>query len=227
MAKTMRKSKVKIRVFVEGDTEENYFKGLSRDLNLEIAIHPINMNGGGYKTFFKKVSGTTSLGCLAIFIIIDLDKMNNNNNTEIANFEKLLKYCRMKNKSKDNEIPHFLIGTYDDFEYFSCLHSTQYRGGNTDIFIVNNFKFRSVKDFKANKDIFKFLNSNGKSKETALNALRGRGVYLKNTIPNVKKIGMDIKIDRNTNIIENNNLRSVKNSNMNDFFDFISKLQNI
>lgn len=208
--------KPRIRLFVEGKTEDNYFKELAKTLNLDFSIETIDMNGGGYSNFLNQIKKKGQLGCTFIFIIIDLDKVCDDK----KNFSKLVKYCNEQNKRVD--VPYFLIGNYKDFEYFACLHSNEYKEGDTKYFIINKFNYKNIDSFKSNNKIFNFLNSNGRSYENAINKISKKQAYIYNEYKPVNKNGGDI-VAKNIKIKINDNLENIKNSNMNDLFNIIGQ----
>ena len=110
----------RIKILVEGKTEENYFKGFKEQPELKLYIKTVNMNGGGYSNFLKQLKKEGETGFLAIFIIIDLDKAL----IEKKALEELIKYCDAKNKH--SIVPYFLIGNNKDFEFFVCCHCPNY-----------------------------------------------------------------------------------------------------
>jgi hypothetical protein len=59
---------------------------------VEIALKPINMHGGGYSNFLRKIKTESQTNCLAKFIIIDADRILKDSG-EAENFKKLLEYC--------------------------------------------------------------------------------------------------------------------------------------
>ena len=93
-----REGKLKLRLFVEGYTEENYFKKLRKNNNVEITYKEINMEGGGYTNFLEEIKKTSDLGFIAVFIVVDLDKYICEINQKKP-FEELVKYCHNKNKN--------------------------------------------------------------------------------------------------------------------------------
>ena len=56
-----REGKLKLKLFVEGYTEENYFKKLRKNNNVEIAYKEINMEGGGYTNFLEEIKKSSDL----------------------------------------------------------------------------------------------------------------------------------------------------------------------
>lgn len=210
-----RIARKRIKLFVEGDTEENYFKNFSKCNEVELIFTPVNMNGGGYNNFLKQIRRSSSDGFIAIFIVIDLDKLNSDRD----NFNKLVKYCETKNKDKYN-IPHFLIGNNKDFEIFACCHCNRYNiGRNTKKYIEDDFNYRDLDKFKSDKKVYDYLNKDGRSYGIALDKLSKRNSYIQNKY--TKKIkGLDIKIKIDRVIINEENEHGF-NSNINEFFEIV------
>lgn len=133
------------------------------------------------------------------------------------NLDKLIKYCSDKNKVSGT--PFFIIGTYKDFELFSCCHCREYSFGDTGNFIKSNLKFKSVTELKGKKDIYNFLNSNNRSYKIALDKLKSKNRYITNDFKKSKK-GIDIIIKANK-IKLNYEALSNKHSNVEDLFRLI------
>ena len=211
-----RKIKPKVRMYVEGKTEYNYFSELGKRLDLDFTIETIDMRGGGYSNFLLQIKKKGYQGCTVIFVIVDLDNVS----SDRKNFKELIDYCNSQNKRCP--VSYFLIGSFKDFEYFACLHSKEYNNGNTDQFIINNFKYKNINDFKADNNIFNFLNSNGRDREIALSKLSKRESFVNNDFnPIIRKKG-DVKI-KNKRITLNPDFETIKNSNMCDFSAIFEK----
>ncbi len=87
-------------VFCEGDTEYNYInkmRGAKRQ-DVQIALKPINMHGGGYGNFLKKIKTEQQTNWLAKFIIVDADRLTKHCE-EKDNFIRLTEYCRIRKES--------------------------------------------------------------------------------------------------------------------------------
>lgn len=207
----------KLRLFVEGKSENNYFREFGKKVNIEFVIEPIDMKGGGYSNFLQKIKEKGYQGCTAVVIIIDLDKIDDDK----ANFEKLLKYCKTQNKNKGCPVPYILLGTYEDFEYFACCHSKDYKGGDTSPFIIKNYKYKNVTDFKADSKIYDVLNNtkNNRSFNNACNMISKKSSYFNNKIEPKGKNG-DITIKLSSFSI-NEQVRTSKNSNIHELFKLI------
>jgi hypothetical protein len=55
LSRRKRELQKRFIVFCEGDTEYNYIDKMRKKQGVEIALKPINMYGGGYSNFLKKV----------------------------------------------------------------------------------------------------------------------------------------------------------------------------
>ena len=214
-----RKTQKNIILYVEGDTEKNYFNEFKKveKEKIKISIEKIdNMGGGGYSNFLEKLKKSApEYGYLAIFVIIDLDKINNPG--EKKKLEELINYCKTKNKQKS--IPHFLIGTKDDFEYFACCHCDNYNNSDVKKFVTQNLPYRTVDELKADKNVFYVLNRDGRSYEIANEKFikKGNKFYIFNEY-SFQKTSMDIKIK---NILINEEALNCKHSNIHQFFEII------
>lgn len=211
----IKKIKPRLRLFVEGKSEKNYFDQYGKKVDIEFVIEPIDMKGGGYSNFLQRIKEKGYQGCTAVIIIIDLDKID----SDKASFEKLVKYCKTQNKTKGCPVPYILLGSYEDFEYFACCHSKDYKNGDTSKFIINNYKYKCVDDFKADDKIYDFLNKGNKSFENACNVTSKRSSYFNNKIELKGKNG-DITI-KLSDFNVNEDIRNSKNCNLHEFFKLI------
>lgn len=210
-----RKIKKKIKILVEGPTEENYFDSFNKEPNLEFSIKPVNMAGGGYSNFLKILKKEDALGFLAVFIFIDLDKSN----SEKKELDILIQYCNSRNKSSD--IPYFLIGTNKDFEFFSCTHCINYKNQDTSSYITNTFKYKSVAEFKADTKIFQFLNNKkNRSYKNAINKLKKIGSYFSHRYE-IEKKGIDITIKLKGELLLDDTKLVCQHSNIYEFFEIM------
>ena len=211
-----REGKLKLKLFVEGYTEENYFKNLRKNNDVEITYKEINMEGGGYTSFLEEIKKSSDLGFLAVFVVIDLDKYICEPNQK-KSFEELVMYCKRKNKN--GRIPYFLVASNRDFEYFACSHCKNYKDSDTTAYITRNFKYKSLEDFKADEKIYEFLNSNSRSYNNAIIKIKSKKPYISNEyIKDNKKLDKLIKIKK-TNIFEE--ALCYLHSNLYEFFDII------
>ena len=214
MGRPMRNLKRTFVVFCEGDTEYNYFSGMKNIPDLEITLKPINMHGGGYKNFLQEVKKESSLNRIATFIIVDGDRAQNING-ELKALQELQKYCERQN-NKNSLRPYFLIVNTPDFEYISCLHDSEYSGGDVTKHIKNNFRFADITAFKSNARIYEFLNSGKKNYQNMLKQIEKRPKLISNRY---KTDGMIISLtatDTFWNLIEQ------RGSNIEEIFDIIS-----
>lgn len=214
MSRPQRELKKKFAVFCEGDTECHYINKMRKKQGVEIAIEPINMQGGGYSNFLKEVKTKAQTNCIAKFIIIDADRILNNKGEE-AGFRTLLEYCTLQNRK--GTVPHFLIVNNPDFEYISCLHAKEYKGQEMARFITNALGFKSIGDFKAKRDVYDYLNRNGRTYQNAIDRLRNKPKLVKNHYSIIKR-KFDIQIKET--ILDWDRM-SEKCSNIEEFFDVI------
>lgn len=209
----IRQSRRKIKLLVEGETEENYFKMLNKSPGLDVSVKSVNMNGGGYSNFLKKLKRESLSGYLALFLILDLDKALEDE----ENLSKLIEYCKMKNKNATS--PYIIIGNNEDFEFFACCHCHKYKNTNTKIYIEKNLKYKDLSKFKSDANIFDFLNKEGRSYDVALDYLNTGKKYFNYEIEEKRK-GLDINVKIKSMKIDEESL-SNKHSNMKDLFELL------
>lgn len=212
-----RKGKLKVKVFVEGHSEVNYFKEFKTHTDSNIAYKEINLKGGGYSSHLKEVRKSSDLGYAAVFIVVDLDLLVNNSSEE-KNFYKLLDYCKQKNKS--GKIPYFILGSNQSFEYFECMHCPNYKSTPTESYIKRIFGYDSSNDFKSDSKKYEFLNSKGRTYQNAVVRMRRVKCFIENDISVTKK-KMDYLIKHNNTSINEEALTHL-HSNIYELFDLLS-----
>lgn len=214
MSRPQRELQKRFIVFCEGDTEYNYINKMRKKPGVQIALKPINMHGGGYSNFLKKIKTESQKNCLAKFIIVDADRIKKDSG-EKENFLKLLNYCILQNEK--GKTPHFLIVNNPDFEYIACLHIPEYKGQNVTRFLERELKIGSLNQFKKETEIYEFLNNDGKSYEIMISRIKGKQKFVTNDYA-VKKKNFDIVI-KQTRVDWNQGFS--RNSNIEEFFDVI------
>ena len=182
--------------------------------DVQIALKPINMHGGGYSNFLKKIKTESQKNCLAKFIIVDADRLIKHYE-EKDSFLQLVEYCRLQNKK--GTIPHFLIVNNPDFEYIACLHVPEYKGQEVTRFLQTVLGFQSLEQFKKNTEVYKCLNNGERSYQVLIQKIQGKDKFVKNTY-SVKKKNFEIAISRTDVTWE---LLDCKGSNMEEFFNVI------
>lgn len=213
MSRPKRILKKKFVVFCEGDTEFYYIDHMRKNQGVEISLQLINMKGGGYANFLNEIKTKAQTNCLAKFIIVDADRLNNNEGEKNA-FMALLEYCRLQNRKRT--IPHFLIVDNPDFEYAACLHIADYKGQDTTMFITRQLGFKSLEKFKKNDDIYRYLNTVG-SYQKLMDRIRDETKLVRNVYV-VRKKSFDIEI---TDTLLNFDALLQKGTNLDEFFDVI------
>ncbi len=212
MSRPKRELRKKFVVFCEGDTEYNYIDGMRLKQGVELALKPINMQGGGYANFLEEIRKEAGNNCLAKFIIIDFDRARRHSG-EKAKLMELMDYCKLQNTSK--KIPHFLILDNPDFEYVACLHMESYQGQDVKKYIEQTLGLGDLERFKAMKGVYEYLNEKSNSYRRMLSRLQ------KKVVENhyrINKADFSILIDDTKIVWENENVRG---SNINEFFEVI------
>ena len=71
MSRPKRELQKRFVVFCEGDTEYNYIDKMRKRQDVQIALKPINMHGGGYSNFLKKIKTESQTNCFSWQSIAD------------------------------------------------------------------------------------------------------------------------------------------------------------
>lgn len=212
MSRPKRILRKKFIVFCEGDTEYNYVDGMRLKQGVELALKPVNMQGGGYSSFLNEIKKEASNNCLAKFIIIDFDRVKKHSG-ELEKLKEIIEYCKLQNDSK--RIPCFLILDNPDFEYIACLHIADYREQDAEKYIERDLGFGKIEKFKAMRDVYDYLNAGDNSCHLMLSRLRKKIVINRYR---VNKSNFEIKITGTELVWEHGNERG---SNINEFFEII------
>ena len=215
MSRPKRTFRKKFIVFCEGDTEYNYFDAIRSRQGTELSVKPIDMEGGGYKNFLKKIKTEGKDNCLAKFIIVDGDRVVKESG-EKKNLQELIDYCCQQNKN--GKTPHFLIVDCPDFEYVACLHFEKYKGQQPKAFIEKELGYKSLDDFKADKEVYRKLNqSEVVSTQLMCDKASKAQAFVRNTYK-IKKSVFEI-------IVEDTkydwDLIAKRGTNINELFDII------
>lgn len=213
MSRPKRELRKKYVVFCEGDTEYNYIDAMRLNQGVELALKPVNMQGGGYAGFLEHIKKEADNNCLAKFIIIDFDRARKHPG-ELPRLKELMEYCKLQNERK--KIPHFLILDNPDFEYVACLHIEAYHGQDVRNYIEQTLGLGDMEKFKAMRDVYGYLNTKGNSFEHMLSRLKKKIVV---NHYQINKSGFEIKISDTEVFWDHENERG---SNINEFFDVIS-----
>lgn len=214
MSRPKRELQKRFVVFCEGDTEYNYIDKMRKSQSVQIALKPINMHGGGYSNFLKKIKTESQTNCLAKFIIVDADRLMKHSG-EKESFQKLADYCRLQNKK--GVIPHFLIVNNPDFEYVACMHVPEYKGQDITRFLQTALGFQNLEQFKKNPEVYECLNNGERSYKVFIRKIQGKEKFVQNTY-SIKKKSFEVAISR-TEI--DWNLLNHRGSNMEEFFSVI------
>ncbi len=212
MSRPKRELRKKFVIFCEGDTEYNYIDAMRLRQGVELALKPINMQGGGYTNFLSAIKREASNNCLAKFIIIDFDRVKKHSG-ELPKLKQLIRYCELQNYS--GKIPHFLILDNPDFEYIACLHIADYSGQDAETYIGRRLGFGNLEKFKALENVYDYLNTGDNSYNLMLSRLQKKIIV---NSYRINKTNFEIKILGTEIIWEHENERG---SNINEFFEII------
>ena len=212
MSRPKRELRKKFVVFCEGDTEYNYIDAMRLKQGVELALKPINMQGGGYASFLEEIRKEASNNCLAKFIIIDFDRAKKHPG-ERPKLMELIEYCKLQNSSK--KIPHFLILNHPDFEYIACLHLESYHGQDVKRYIEQTLGFGNIEKFKSMREVYSYLNTKGNLYKRMLDGLREKIVV---NHYRINKTSFEIKISHTDIMWEHENERG---SNINELYEVI------
>ncbi|SDB51522.1 RloB domain-containing protein [Butyrivibrio sp. INlla16] len=214
MSRKQRVLKKRYAIFCEGDSEYNYIEKMRKNQGVELVLKPINMHGGGYSNFLRQIKKESQTNYLAKFIIVDADRIETVPG-EKEHFIELMNYCQLQNQK--GNIPHFVIADNPDFEYAACLHDSKYNGQNTKTYIEKDWGYKAIEIFKADKNIYDFLNSQSRVYTNLLDAIRGQKKLVCNEYE-IKKKSFDIVIKKA--VLDFNSLAH-KGTNIEEFFDVI------
>ena len=179
---------------------------------VELALKPINMQGGGYTNFLEAIKKEASNNCLAKFILIDFDRAKKHLG-ELPKLKEIMEYCRLQNSSR--RIPLFLILDNPDFEYIACLHIADYQGQDIKKYIEQTLGFANIEKFKCKRDVYDYLNTKNNSFGLMLSRLRDKIIINQYQI---NKRNFEITISNTKIVWDNENKRG---SNINEFFEVI------
>lgn len=166
MPRKKRSIEKNIVLYVEGETEKRYFEALKKEnKNLEISIKEVNIVSGNYKSVIINLKkDLKTMGHLAVFIILDLDRYVND--IEEKSFIELIAYINSINKN--SRVPYLLIGSNPDFEYFLAMHSLSFGGDYKKFLLGKEFKYKDMRELKADKNIFANFNNQDRSYSNAI-----------------------------------------------------------
>ncbi len=214
MSRKVREIKKNFTVFCEGDTEHHYIEEMKRQKRFTIALKTVNMEGGGYSNFLKKLKTDGNTNSLAKFIIIDGDRAISEEG-EKKKLRELLEYCILQNNR--GRIPHLLIVNFPDFEYISCLHNPDYRGQNVAQFIMKEMGYKDIDAFKADTKIYSVLHKGRSSSDVMLATLNRENCFVVNEFK-VNKTKFEIMVKT----VYKWEKLGQRGSNINEFFEILN-----
>lgn len=214
-----RQLRKKFIVYCEGDTEAHYINGFRTWLHderpdVDVVIDPPqNMHGGGFSTFLQRVKTSPSSNCIARFVIVDYDRCLSQP-TEMTAFRKLAEYCQAQSRRK---APCLLIVSNPDFEVAACFHSERYRNEPPRSFLLHEFGYRSLEEFKSDKQVWRTLNESDNGYEHLVTrSKRCVSVVANDYRLNTSSFSVEVR-----KMAVNSDADCQKGTNMHDFFDIV------
>lgn len=215
MSRPKRTLQKRFIVFCEGDTEYNYIDKMRKNQGVQISLKPINMRGGGYTNFLKRIKQEAKTNCLAKFIIVDGDRLKMHPG-EKESFRRLVEYCELQNKK--GVVPHFLIVNNPNFEYVACLHVPEYSNQEISRFLQYVCGFQTMEQFKKSLQVWERLNDGDRSYRIMVDRVAGKEKFVKNDYT-LERNNFEVSIN-NTDV--NWELVDKRSTNMEEFFDVIN-----
>lgn len=209
----------KVIVFCEGDTEYNYITDAKKCIDFDLNIKPVDMNGGGYSNFLKIIQKQANDNCIMKFIIVDGDRISNDNGEKKA-FLELIQYCKNENKKSTNgERPYIIIVNNPNFEYVACLHCCEYKAQDLQKFIKENLTHQDLDAFKKDKNVYnKLNNSTNCSYKNVLGHIANRKMYM---VKNEYETLFPPQYIKFNELVINEDNMYTKCTNIDDFYDIL------
>lgn len=205
----------KFTVLCEGKTEARYIDGLKKWLasdhpEVKLSVEYIDVGGGGYAEFERRLRAEPDSNCLARFVLLDYDRCLNNQ-AERRAFSRLVE---MSHLSRDRRVPLVLIVSNESFEYALCCHDPDYRDDNPESFLVRKWGYRDSGDVKSDVGIWSRAHLGQRGHHVAVKHFGNGKRVLKNELV-WEKASLRLKLKKVSYSPERENTRS---SNLDDLF---------
>lgn len=162
MPRKPRSIERKVKIFVEGHSEENYIKELKKVKNVSVIETPVNLKGGGYSTFISALKTHSFDGYIATFLVLDMDRYSKDKG-EVIKFKELITLCNRENKNKN---ACFVIASNDNIETFFAMHFPDFSSSTKN---TKDFLKSKVSNYDKNdSNIYNKLNKDGNGYSIAL-----------------------------------------------------------
>ena len=213
--RTQRLTTKRFTVYCEGETESRYVDGLKAWLSrsrpdVKVAVERVDVHGGGYEEFAKRLRIEPDSNCLARFVLLDYDRCLANPQERIA-FMRLLELSR---ESMRKRVPVVLVVSNESFEYALCCHDPEYRDGDPKAFLVRNWGYVDPDDVKSDKDVWNRAHVEKRGHDVAFVHLCARPCVIENKI-RWARAGFKLRQDGVGYSVDNESGRS---SNLGDLF---------
>lgn len=213
--RTQRLTTKRFTVYCEGETESRYVDGLRAWLSrsrpdVNVAVERVDVHGGGYEEFAKRLRIEPDSNCLARFVLLDYDRCLSSPR-ERAAFMKLLELSR---GSMRKRVPVVLVVSNESFEYALCCHDPEYRDGDPKAFLVRNWGYVDPDDVKSDRDVWNRSHVGKRGHDVAFEHLCARPCVVENKI-RWEREGFKLRLDGVCHSVDNESGRS---SNLGDLF---------
>lgn len=209
--RAQRKLQQKFTVYCEGDTEENYLKGLRAWFpknypEIQLAIETIPIGGGGYSEFVKAVESAPDSNCLARFVLLDYDRCQQYE-SERKVLQKLINLSKASIKKR---VPVIIILSNGSFEYPLCCHDPRYSNGDEARFLHDVWGYKDLSDVKGDDKIWDVAHRDGRGHDVAIEKLARRPKLMVNRFTR-QHAGLsinltDVKLDQDNEAGRSSNL---------------------
>ena len=213
-----RTTSKKFTVYCEGKTESRYLKGLRNWMatdhpEISLRLETVDIGGGGYREFIKRLRAEADSNCLARFVLLDYDRAKCHTGERTA-FDELLGLSR---ESKGKRVPLILIVSNDSFEYPLCCHDPEYRQGDPMAHLVHGWGYRDASDIKSDEQVWGRAHEGNRDHKVAMECLSTRPVLVDYELQ-VPQAHWDVRIK---SVAFNPDAASSKTSNLPDLFKAI------
>lgn len=205
----------KYTVYCEGKTENCYLNGLRKWMrehhpDVQLKLEPVDVGGGGYSEFLKRLRIEPDTNCVGRFVILDYDRILMHPH-ETEAFKKLLDLSKASMK---RNVPLILIVSNEYFEYALCAHDPKYHDGNVADHLTGCWGYRNPDDVKSDEAVWDRTHASGRSHEIAICHLEKRPQLIANAIRYESK-GLRLFL---TDVKYNSTAASTRTSNLPDLY---------
>ena len=194
-ARARRITTKRFTVYCEGKTERCYIDGLRKWLSNErpdvrVAVERVDVHGGGYEEFAKRLRTEPDANCLARFVLLDYDRCLSSP-SERAAFMRLLELSRASMRKR---VPIVLLVSNESFEYALCCHDPEYRDDDPRAFLVRNWGYSNPDDVKSDEGVWERAHKGRRGHDVAIERLSKTPGVVDNTL-RWERAGLKYKLE--------------------------------